>query len=81
MLLSASLLQQARIGQLLVWRSVNNIFAWSYLGCRHPAYLRGGVPRHVGFLRPKNVIAMSWSPGLSLRLETADVDYRSGCRG
>jgi hypothetical protein len=63
------------------WRSANNTFAWSYIGSRHPAYLRGGVPGHLGSLRVENVIAMSWLRGLWLRLETADVDYRSGCRG
>ena len=80
MLPSGSLLQQACIGQLLAWRSANNIFAWRYISCRHPAYLRGGVPGHLGFLRAKNVIAMSWPRGLSLRLETADVDCQSGCK-
>ena len=56
------------------------IFLLELIDCLHPLYLRGGVPSHLGFLRAKNVIAMSWSRGLSLRLERADVDCQSGCK-
>ena len=57
------------------------IFSLELLGLSPPLYLRVGVFLVVlDSLRAENVIAMSWPQGLSLRLETADGDYQSGCK-